>query len=425
MMEVRRPRVAAVGLDDLQIEAVTPLCGEVRPAASISDYLSRFSWTETDLVIVGANADRKIVHGVHVLAINTTCYWVFSPNPLGSRLVYLNAGLPNTEREVMVGQKCPADYKALATQLCKRIRSDGDPPHVFSPPLSGGDEDIVLVETTSARPVAMRHLRVRRPWKEGGAREESVVVSIPRVSNLSAWFRAFLTDVHRRDPVRVPYPPPCFENPADWYTPAEMRLANRINQTTETIERLQDKLEVLEAALLTEGQRSNKGPRRILWADGGDLVAAVSEILTRFGFTVRDMDSELEAGSPKREDLRLTRTEQVGWEAIVEVKSYKKGTRTSDSRQVREYRDDYIIEKNRAPDLTMWIANPYRGVADPSSRPAPGVQVAQSAESIGAVHMLASDLYRLWAQVVSGALQDSDAVERLMSASPGCWEPTG
>lgn len=424
-MEVRRPRVAAVGLDDLQIEAVTPLCGEVRPASSISDYLSRFSWTETDLVIAGANAISKIGHGPHILTINTTCEWTFRPTRYSSQLVELTAGRPNTEREVRVGQKCPADYQVLAAQLCKQLRSEGDPPSVFAQPPSGGDEDIVFVETTSARPVAMRHLRARRPWEEGGAREESIVVAIPRVSNLSAWFRAFLIDVHHRDPVRVPHPPVRLENPADWYTPEESRLANRIKQTTEDIQRLQDKLEELEAALLTEGERSNEGHRRILWAEGDDLVAAVSEILTRFGFTVRDLDSELEAGSPKREDLRLTLAEQLGWEAIVEVKSYKKGTRTSDSRQIREYRDDYIIEKRRAPDLTMWIANPYRGVADPSSRPAPGVQVAQSAESIGAVHVLASDLYRLWAQVASGALQDSDAVERLVSASPGCWEPTG
>jgi len=424
MTEVKRPRVAAVGLDDLQIEAVAPLCGEVRSASSITDYLSRFSWTETDLVIVGANADRKFEHNIHMLTINTTCCWTFSPHAMSSRLVYMNAGRPNTEREVRVGPTCPADYKILAAQLCKQLRSDGDPPQVLAPPPSGSDEDIVLVETTSARPVAVRHLRARRPWEGGGAREESVVVAIPQVPNLSAWFRAFLTDVHHVDPVRVPHPPPRLGNPADWYTPEERRLAHRITETRENIEQLQDELEQLETALRAEGERSDGATRRILWADGDELVAAVSEILTRLGFTIRDMDSELESGSPKREDLRLTLAGQVGWEAIVEVKGYTKGTRTSDARQIREYRDDYIIKKGRPPDLTMWVANPHRGIADPSSRPAPDVNVAQQAASIDAVHVLASDLYRLWAQVASGALQDSDAMARLASASPGCWNPT-
>ena len=47
------------------------------------------------------------------------------------------------------------------------------------------------------------------------------------------------------------------------------------------------------------------------------------------------MDAELKEEA-KREDLRLTLEDRPGWEAIVEVKGYKKGTRTKDARQINE-----------------------------------------------------------------------------------------
>ena len=105
---------------------------------------------------------------------------------------------------------------------------------------------------------------------------------------------------------------------------------------------------------------------------------AVKEILEELGFAVRDMDAETEQGQPKREDLRLTIPDRSGWEAIAEVKGYPGGTKTSDARQIREFRDRYISETSRAPDLTLWIANTHRHVADPSSRPAPDGNVGET-----------------------------------------------
>lgn len=64
-------------------------------------------------------------------------------------------------------------------------------------------------------------------------------------------------------------------------------------------------------------------------ADGDELVAAVADILSSLWSGVRDMDAERAPGTAKREDLRLTLGGRPGWEAIVEVKGYTKGTKTT------------------------------------------------------------------------------------------------
>ena len=142
---------------------------------------------------------------------------------------------------------------------------------------------------------------------------------------------------------------------------------------------------------------------------------------------MRHMDAGLQQGEPKREDLRLTLADRPEWEAIAEVKGYTKSTRTNDARQIRDHRDRYIREKIRHPDLTLWIANTHR-VMDPSSRPAPNSNVGDTAENIGAVHVLTTDLYRLWALVATGSIEKAQAVRAIdwrrsgpvVSASTGC-----
>ena len=59
MTSTKRPRVAAIGLSDAQIASIEPLCGELRPAGSLSEYLLSYSWTETDVMVAGDNPRRS------------------------------------------------------------------------------------------------------------------------------------------------------------------------------------------------------------------------------------------------------------------------------------------------------------------------------------------------------------------------------
>lgn len=186
-----------------------------------------------------------------------------------------------------VGKDCPEAYATLAAELRSLLAHADDPPPVFTPTSKLGNNYKILVETTSGFRVAMRHLRVHRPWEEGEAREESVVLAVPPVSNLAAWFRAFLTDIDAAGLPGVPQPPPRLGNPSGWYTPDETRLADRIEALTDEIQHLEEQKGRLEADLVSAAEAADAGVRRVPWADGDELVTAVADILSPIGFRVR------------------------------------------------------------------------------------------------------------------------------------------
>ena len=217
-------------------------------------------------------------------------------------------------------------------------------------------------------------------------------------------------------------PPPRLSKKSEWYTPEERAIDDRIAEVDSAIGRLTNERNELQAMLSAEGEKADRGIRRILWSEGDDLVSAVKGILSRLGFQVHDMDAALKEHEPKREDLRLTLENIRGWEAIVEVKGYPNGTKTNDGQQIRTHRDRYIKEEDRYPDLTLWLANEHR-TKDPSSRPPPVPQVEEAAELVGAVHVLATDLYRQWSLIAAGKLDKDVVIKSLVDASPGLWAP--
>ena len=434
-VQTKKPRVAAIGLDVSQNEAIEWLCSEMRVAASVKDYLERYSWTETDIAVVHG-FQGGISGGTHVLmSAPLECEWDGYPAP-GTQ--HLSTNQRNTEREVKVHSDYPEVYKTLAEELGGHINGAADPPSVLDASWERIDGDFrsgwtgaktdVLVKTTSHFPLAVRHIRMYQMGYGADADVgESIVLALAQGINLSAWFRAFLHDVNKEDPERAPHAPPRLAAPSEWYTPKERQVAQQIQTIDDKVqgllvkrERLLDEREGLVSDLRLIGDDADRGIRRAIWEDGDDLVEGVREILTGLGFKVQNMDAELKEEA-KREDLRLTLDDHPGWEAIVEVKGYKKGTRTKDARQINEHRDRYAAENRRSPDLTLWIANPHRNV-DPSSRPAPDKNVRDTAALIKTVYVSAADLYRQWALVASGSLEASDVVQRLRSSPPGLWE---
>jgi hypothetical protein len=155
----------------------------------------------------------------------------------------------------------------------------------------------------------------------------------------------------------------------------------------------------------------------------GSTGGAVSPLLEELGFRVEKMDDRTQPNEAKHEDLRLTLNGRPSWEAIVEVKGYAKGIRTNDASQIRRHKEHYFVEKRRPPDLTLWLANPFRR-DDPAARPAPDNNVHTNAEIVSAVCVLTTDLYRLWQKVMDGECEAGDAVRHLVEAGPGLWRPS-
>ena len=417
-MGTRRPRIAAIGLSAAQIESIRHLCGTLRPADSLAEFLKHFNLTETDVMVTGVDLQIKR-DAPHLLAIEpTSLWWLQSSEPGVTGWGRVSTNTANTERESSVPSSCPDQYKILAADLSKQLGRAPDPPPVVQLPTAAN----VLVETTSRRPVAVRLTLAHGLSTDGRQAPDPIALFLPSAANLSAWFAAFLGDLHENDPARVPQPPPRLSKPSDWYTPQQVAIAEQIASITTEAKRLREKRQRLESELAVEGDKADRGIRRAVLADGDDLVEAVTEILIGLGFTVRNMDVDLEQGDPKREDLRLTLEGSPDWEAVVEVKGYTGGTKTNDSHQIRQHRERYIAAHQRAPALTLWIANPHRGI-DPSLRPSPDDNVRERAEAIGAVHVLAADLYRQWVLVKTNRLEAQDVIDRLTRADPGLWTP--
>ncbi len=426
MNTVKRPRVAAIGLDDSQVESIRPLCGDLRTAQTLSGYSQDYSLTETDLVVAANFHYSGVLSGVHLLTIGPMFSGrrpragVGSPKFTG----LARTDSENTERELRVSMACPPIYAELARRLLSDLGYVGKPPPIVVGTESFRSHREALVETLLGRHVAVR-LQLTGP--DGPVTRtrplvDPIALLLPEIANLAEWFRAFLTDIHEIDPVRVPQLPPRLSVPADWYTLEESALAERITTIDLQSERLANEREKIEAELAEESIKADAGIRRAISEDGDELVAAVSEILTDLDFQVRDMDANVKPNEAKREDLRLTLDDQPDWEAIVEVKGYPNGTKTNGARQIREQREHYRDEKGQFPDLTVWLANPFRRI-DPSSRPSPGSQVEEAAANIGALHVLSTDLYKQWALMKRGKLDAHDVVKSLTDAEPGLWRP--
>ena len=423
MSSTKRPRVAAIGLDDAQVASIERLCGDLRVAGTLAEYLKSYSWTETDVLVLGhfkGGADG-VDTSVNLMTIGPVsfCWTDLSKSAFGLLMRhYASTNTGNTERELTVPPSSPEMYKALAVQLSRHFGRARVPPATVN---TSREHQTPLLQTSTGRHVALRLSLPCRTNAVDGERPP-IALLLPQGADLVAWFRAFLCELHDADPARVPQAPPRLNQPSDWYTPRESTLANRISEIEVQAERLSAERDQLDAELAAETERADGGIRRALWADGDDLVNAAEEILAGLGFRVCNMDTELKPNEPKREDLRLTLPSRPGWEGIVEVKGYTDGVKTNDARQLREHRDHYIEEKGRPPDLTVWLSNPLRTM-DPSVRPAPDENVRNQAETIDALHVLASDLCRQWLLVAAGSLDAETVVQSLVGASPGLWTP--
>ena len=69
MTSTKRPRVAAIGLSDAQIASIESLCGELRLAYSLLEYLQSYSWTETDVMVAGGNLNAQVDCSVNLMII--------------------------------------------------------------------------------------------------------------------------------------------------------------------------------------------------------------------------------------------------------------------------------------------------------------------------------------------------------------------
>lgn len=196
----------------------------------------------------------------------------------------------------------------------------------------------------------------------------------PAVTSRHLWLRAALE--HWRAQYPEDFPSAGQSLSERWKTQAELEAeANIAAFDVETERQLQqrelDRLGLVDASAavtLTADTRE----RRLLYSQGDDLVAAVSEALTAIGFTVSDSDAVADANkTAKREDLQVTLDAQPDWVALVEVKGYAKGgAKMNDLRQLAKAVAIYEHKNGRGPDAQWYVVNAMFDKA-PDERPIP------------------------------------------------------
>jgi len=119
---------------------------------------------------------------------------------------------------------------------------------------------------------------------------------------------------------------------------------------------------------------ANKGQRRLITAQGEELVDEVAKALKAIGFNVTDVDQLIGKKGTRREDLRLGHSDKEGedWNAIVEVRGYARsvGT-TADLLRLNRFATLYERETGKAPDKRIYIVNGQLELLQPQQRQEP------------------------------------------------------
>jgi hypothetical protein len=236
------------------------------------------------------------------------------------------------------------------------------------------------------------------------------------------WLLAAMRDWHERTPDMVPAMPDWRSRPP-WQTAPEVKAQTELlefeSRRNLTIDRLNaEELQVL-AAIDQASVAANNGLRRLLTSQSDNLVDAVKDALTVLGFTVDDMDAQIEPGTAKLEDLQVHDPTDTSWSNITEVKGYSNGGARTADLAFERFARAFAIKTGAYPDSRWYVINQMFN-ADPDERPAPfaggATDVAMFAE-LGGLVIDTRELFKLVSAVEAGELLPHRARESLRGAT--------
>jgi hypothetical protein len=224
-----------------------------------------------------------------------------------------------------------------------------------------------------------------------------------------------------QDMERFPQPNQAWARQVRWRTAHEITIATALEALEQTrrhtLNELAREQERLEAQLNAAEVQADAAERRLLTAQGDELVRAVERCLTEFGLEVTYMDDRWPAGD-RREDLRV-RSPDGGW-ILVEVRGYRGGAELTDLLRLNRFRSRYVRDEGHMPAGSWYIANQFLG-QDPASRPevlsSNDAEVATFGEDEGLV-ISSVVLFDALMNVRSGVLS-RDEVQGLLFQSRG------
>jgi hypothetical protein len=195
-------------------------------------------------------------------------------------------------------------------------------------------------------------------------------------TNEAAWVEVLVTQWAQSDKRAFPgYGD--WTNSPEFIVPQEMQILSQIQaleqKKREFVIGLDKQIGELTTELAVAKTNANSGRRRLVTAQGKELVDEVAKALEDIGFNVAEVDKLVGEKKPKREDLRLQHLPKGGeqWNAIVEVRGYaRSGGTTADLLRLARFAELYKKETGKAPDKRIYIVNGEQDLP-PSQRQKP------------------------------------------------------
>lgn len=200
-----------------------------------------------------------------------------------------------------------------------------------------------------------------------------------------------------------------------WMTPDEQDV-RREEQTLREARAVAER-QFQESALALESRRSalseaaDGAERRLLTAQGEDLVAEVILTLVELGFRVVNVDEEISTQGDRREDLRIYDDTYPDWLAICEVRGYRRGAQLNDLLRLARFVSRFVMDERRSPDRVWYVVNHSLGT-DPGLRAQPLQSNKAEVETFSEDGGLVIDtrvLFELRMSVRAGEIKAGDA----------------
>jgi hypothetical protein len=216
----------------------------------------------------------------------------------------------------------------------------------------------------------------------------------------------------------------------EWMVPEEEKIQSEI----QALEKKKQKsaLEIdrqigkLATELATAKINANKGLRRLITAQGEELVDEVAKALKAIGFDVTIVDKLIGENEPKREDIRLGHVtkESEKWSAIVEVRGYARSAgNTADLLRLARFAELYKKETGNYPDKRIYIVNGQLELLLPSQRQEPLASAPEDLQIFSE-----SDGILIWSVDLFRAMKATDpsnysALLESIKSAKGRWVP--
>jgi hypothetical protein len=436
-----RPRVALLGhfLFD-EVKRYKKLFPTVWEADSVSSLDNKVHLLEVDLIIINPKVTHipSWLNSVHVICFSEDVGQL--PGPISrSEITISNSGIETEiyalpEIDLPFSRRRDTDFTRLDhvkgwRYLDIQYHSDLGFTDLHGIALPGKSQEEQKAFNIIAQGAIIYNPYTNCPFATIFKREKSRlgVAWLPQpIFNRIAWVELIVTEWAQSDRIRFPDFGDWTKLP-EWLVPKEEELAQKVsaleNKKQETIRQIEEDIGKLQSDLTQTTLDANKGVRRLLTAQGDELVEEVADILTKIGFKVQPMDKELDDNTLRREDLRLKdpSEQEQAWEAIVEVRGYRRsaGT-TADLLRLDRFAELYQRETGRWPDKRVYVVNGQLEL-QPSQRQEPLASASEDLEVFAekdGVLISTIDLFRI-AQKLQQL--DRDIIRESIKRAKGRW----